>query len=249
MKIFKANSKIKKFFKDWEDGLVLSFLQGYMGFAIVDDKENPKSVQIVVGDFSFFAGVANKSLLKEGTASILTCQNEDWAREIELFFKDTIIKKKRYKMKSSVSNFDKDKLISFINSLDKKYTLKQIDKHLYYKVLSNSWSADLCSQFKNADEFVEKGLGFVILKDGEIISGASSYVIYDNSIEIEIDTKREFREKGFATVCGAKLILECLNKGLLPSWDAQDLRSVALAEKLGFIFDQPYNAYYLVENK
>lgn len=46
-----------------------------------------------------------------------------------------------------------------------------------------------------------------------------------------------------ATACGAKLILLCLERGLNPSWDAHDLRSVALAEKLGYRRGEPYVVY------
>lgn len=87
------------------------------------------------------------------------------------------------------------------------------------------------------------GLGAVILKDGETVSGASSYSGYRDGIEIEIDTKEAYRRKGLAYICGAKLILECLERGLYPSWDAQNKWSVALAEKLGYHFDYEYPAY------
>ena len=48
---------------------------------------------------------------------------------------------------------------------------------------------------------------------------------------------------GLASVCGAKLILECQERKLYPSWDAQNLWSVALAEKLGYHFSYEYTAY------
>ena len=76
-----------------------------------------------------------------------------------------------------------------------------------------------------------------------MVSGASSYSRYKNGIEIEIDTKAEFRQKGLAYACGAKLILECLSRNLYPSWDAQNKISVALAEKLGYHYDHEYTAY------
>jgi predicted GNAT family acetyltransferase len=73
-----------------------------------------------------------------------------------------------------------------------------------------------------------------------LVAGASSYSVYSGGIEIEIDTKPEYRRKGLATACGSKLILECLKRGLYPSWDAYDLRSAALAKKLGYQIDRPY---------
>lgn len=87
------------------------------------------------------------------------------------------------------------------------------------------------------------GLGAVILKDGEPVSGASSYTSYKGGIEIQIDTRKDCRRKGLACICGARLILECMERGWYPSWDAQNQWSVALAEKLGYRFDHAYTAY------
>ena len=83
----------------------------------------------------------------------------------------------------------------------------------------------------------------MIFHEGEPVAGASSYSSFDGGIEIEIDTKAEYRRRGLATACGAKLILECLDRGWYPSWDAQNPWSLALAEKLGYHFDREYTAY------
>jgi predicted GNAT family acetyltransferase len=89
------------------------------------------------------------------------------------------------------------------------------------------------------------GLGVAILKDGEPVSGASSYTSYIGGIEIQIDTKQEYRRRGLAYISGAKLILECLKRGLYPSWDAHNIWSVALAKKLGYRLDREYIAYVI----
>lgn len=46
-----------------------------------------------------------------------------------------------------------------------------------------------------------------------------------------------------ATIACSALILNCLEEGLYPSWDAQNMNSVRLAEKLGYEFDHEYVAY------
>jgi GNAT superfamily N-acetyltransferase len=76
-----------------------------------------------------------------------------------------------------------------------------------------------------------------------MVAGASSYTRYQDGIEIEIDTREDYRRKGLAYVCGARLILECLERNLYPSWDAHNRWSVALAEKLGYHFDHEYTAF------
>jgi len=193
----------------------------------------------------FCAGIPNKELIKKAAAEIIIPQNEAWSKEIENVLKDRVKKNYRYKIKKDINIFDREKLILFVNSLDKKFTLKRIDKKLYEKTLKSDWSKDLCSQFSDSEDYEKRGLGFVILYNDKIVSGASSYVVYNEGIEIEIVTDKAFRSKGLATVCGANLILECLNRDIYPSWDAIDLRSVDLANKLGYHLDMPYVVYFL----
>ena len=106
--------------------------------------------------------------------------------------------------------------------------------------MASEWAADLCENFDSADSFLKHGLGFVVLKNGEIVSGASSYTFYREGIEVEVDTREDERRRGLALACAAKLILECLNKNLYPSWDAHNRGSLALAKKLGYRFDREY---------
>ena len=98
-------------------------------------------------------------------------------------------------------------------------------------------SSDLC----------RRGVGVAALYEGVPVAGAGSYCVYRGGIEVEIDTRPDHRRRGLATACGARLILECLDRGLYPSWDAIDLRSAALAEKLGYRRGDPYPVYWIGE--
>ncbi len=148
----------------------------------------------------------------------------------------------RYAIKKEPHIFDKEKLEKAVASLPEQYTLSMIDERLYHMCKAETWSADLVSQFPNYENYCKFGIGTVICKENIIISGASSYSRYKKGIEIEIDTREECRRKGFAYVCGAKLILECLKRNLYPSWDAHNKGSVALAEKLGYHYSHTYTA-------
>ena len=118
--------------------------------------------------------------------------------------------------------------------LPKGYELKPIDATLYDKCLESPVTADFVSSFESKDKYLEYGRGMVILKDDKIVAGASSYTRYKEGIEIEVDTVEAERRKHLATVACSALILNCLKEGLYPSWDAQNINSVHLAEKLGY---------------
>ena len=81
------------------------------------------------------------------------------------------------------------------------------------------------------------------MKDGKIVSAASSYSRFLKGIDIEIDTAKEERHKGLGSAVAAKLILACLDEGLYPAWDAANKMSVRLAQKLGYEFSREYVCY------
>lgn len=136
-----------------------------------------------------------------------------------------------------------------VGGLQSGYVLKKIEDAEYNMCKEDGWANDLVSQYNDYKAYKNLGLGIVVLKDGELVAGASSYSRYDKGIEIEINTREEHRRKGLAYACGAKLILECLEKGLYPSWDAQNKGSVALAEKLGYHFSHEYVAYEVMDEE
>lgn len=240
---------IEILFKDWNETLIYSCLQGYMGTAWADSTINPKSAQIVIADFCFFAGEANEAFVKNKPKErnsdfvIMVPQHDKWADLIEKVYGQNATKVTRYAIKKESDMFDVKKLKAITVSVNTEYEIRLIDKKLFAVARENNWSADLCSQFESFDEYAQKGLGVAALHNGELVSGASSYTVYRNGIEIEIDTREDYRRKGLALACGAKLILECINRNIYPSWDAQNKASVALSEKLGYHFDKEYVAY------
>lgn len=239
-------NKIAHLFQGYEETIICSFLQGCMGYAITVKEQNPSAAIIVVGDFCMIAGKPNKALVKKLTAPIIAPQNEEWEKLIEKVWKDRVKKGLRYAIKKEHDVFDVEKLSRYAILTAQEYEIKLIDQQIYEQAINEEWSVDLCSQFEDYQDYKSRGLGVAVLHKGKLVAGASSYVIYKDGIEIEIDTKREYRRKGLATACGSRLILECLKRGLYPSWDAYDLRSVALAEKLGYHLDKPYTIYEMV---
>jgi len=172
---------------------------------------------------------------------IMTPQNDEWAGLIEECYPDCT-KNMRYAIKKD-TRFDKALLKANVEKLPKGYELKEIDAELYDMCLADPVSADFVSSFESKEKYLKWGRGMVIMKDGAIVSGASSYTRYKDGIEIEVDTVESERRKGLATIVCSALILRCLEEGLYPSWDAQNMGSVHLAEKLGYEFAHEYAAY------
>ncbi len=240
-------------FEHWQETIIWSCLDRIMGSIYADNIQNPKSAMAVLGDFCFFTGAPNPELVafkqKEAIPDftpdfiIMIPQTPQWSDLIEKCYGSNAKKVTRYAMKKEPDIFDIEKLQQAISSLSPEYSLKLIDKDIYHLCQTTGWSRDLVSQFPDHSAYQQLGLGVAAFHNETMVSGASSYSRYKNGIEIEIDTKAEFRQKGLAYACGAKLILECLSRNLYPSWDAQNKISVALAEKLGYHYDHEYTAY------
>ena len=99
--------------------------------------------------------------------------------------------------------------------------------------------------FRDVTEYLQKG-DLLVINDSRVIPARMYGVKEESGIEIEVDTRNDCRRRELAQVCCAALILECLQRGLYPSWDAQNPFSVALAEKLGYHFSHTYPAYEVI---
>ena len=245
-KLEKENLTIaKKFFKEIKFYMTKTALQGYMGEVFVDNLENPDFACVLLGRFFFIDGNPNNKLAKKVLASIddyykTIIANENWFEAIEDVYKDKFEIDYRYSIKKD-TKFDKEKLNKLILDKSEEYEIKPIDKEIY-KIIkaTNSFSTNI----KMTTDYEKYGIGFcAINKDNEIVAVITSNGIYDDGVEINIKIEENDRGKGLGTILSAKMILECLERKLYPSWDAANLDSVGLAEKLGYEVDSKYIIY------
>ncbi len=135
-------ARLAPLFAGWEETLIWSYLEGFMGYAIPDDAENPTAAQIVVGDFCFFAGEPNEALVAKAAAPILTPQNRAWCRVIERVWGERVHKQLRYAIRKEPDVFDIPKLTAYAAALPREYTLARMDESLYCQAKAAAWSCD-----------------------------------------------------------------------------------------------------------
>lgn len=242
---------LRKFYDEDLDVVLLSCIEGNMGEAWVDDKTEPTMAIAIVADFCYLFGVVDdyedniyvRRLLDKALGKIIMIFHNSWVALIEKHYVNRFKMFMRFSIKREPDVFQRNILSSYIKAVESNFEIKRIDEDIYYKVLNDAFMADCCSNFTSIDSFLKNGIGYVIMHDNKIISGASSYSYCKGSIEITIGTKKEYRKKGFALACASKLILECLDNNIYPRWDAVNMESVALAEKLGYHFDKEYKVY------
>ena len=237
--------KAEALFSGWNETVIASCLQGVMGRAYVSDN----AAAAYLGDLSFYAGTPCEELLRfkpnpESSFVIMVPGSNDWEPLLEQIYGERAKKRTRYAIcKDTV--FDRTQLENLKARLPGSFTMELLGRDVYNYCQENEWCRDWVSQFDSYEDFHRRGLGVVVKKDGIPVSGASSYSVYREGIEIQIDTREDHRRQGLAAAAAAGLILECLDRGLYPSWDASNLWSVALAEKLGYQLDHEYDAYFV----
>ena len=244
-------ARIAPLFEGWPVYLFRTVLDGEMGEAYATD--NDAAAVLCLPEFSFLAGDAScadaealAAIVPEGAVCDMRYwapRDEAWARVIERALDGKARMTQRYAIRKDVHRFDVARLNALTRALPPDCELRAIDGPLYHMALSQGWSCDLVAKFRDEADFLTRGLGVVALSGGEIVSGASSFVVFRGGIEVEIDTRRDQRRRGLAAACGAQLLLTCFSRGLYPSWDAHNTASVALAEKLGYVPGRPYDVY------
>ncbi|MBC8558842.1 GNAT family N-acetyltransferase [Fumia xinanensis] len=243
--------RISPLYEGIQETLIWGCLDGSMGRAFADNAEHPKAAQIVSGDFCFLAGDSLAPGAKElilnfhacGDCMFIVPYGENWASQIEKVYGARAQRITRYAIHKDGDVFDREHLKRLSKSLPQGFCMTPIGEKEYEMILQEKWCRDFCGNFLSSKDYVNRGLGFVAWHDGKIVAGASSYTVYQGGIEIEIVTHENYRQRGLASACGAALILACLQKGLYPSWDAANLKSVGLAKKLGYHYDREYLAY------
>ena len=229
---------------------ILSYLQGHVGRGWADDLTNPTCVRIMFDEICYFYGnhksAGAVALVKDVPDGIkwlsMIPQNDGWGSIIETTWENAS-KFQRYKLKFDADKIDRKKLQAYIDNLPPEYSLVQIDEDVYHQTLESYVSEEWYGLYNSVRDYVERGLGYCIFLGDKLVSGASSCVSSNGRIEIQIDTDENYQRRGLATVCAARLILECLKRNIYPRWDADCQESLALAEKLGYSFEREYNAY------
>lgn len=240
-------NKVEKLFGDWPFPYWAQAMNQKIKI-YVDDPVSPKSAIGCLGGWRYCAGKPSKALITHGKPRDwfgLFPQNKQWEKLIEQCYPDAE-KNTRFAIRHD-ANFDKEKLQAMIDALPEGYELKKIDFKVYdlCKKVEDDDLEDLIGWFESKKQFLELGLGYAVVLDGKVVGGASTAYRFPKAIDIEVDVAKKHRRKGLASAAAAKLILDCLERGWKPTWDAANMKSVHLSEKLGYAFDHKYHCYWI----
>lgn len=226
------------------DTLLDAAFLGYHGRILVDNIKKPSILFVDVGHTYYYYGDAFGKEAKlfaslvEDYAEIHA--SDDWVKRIKEAYPDKVHHITRYEMDDS--SISLSKLEEIVNNKDEDLIIKQIDEELYHTLIKQDWTSSMVENFTSVEDFMEHGFGFVLLnKNGDILSGTSSFARYSQGYEVEVQTHISHRRKGYALLISAYFIKETMKQGKHAHWDAQNIHSKRLAEKLGYTLKRTYH--------
>jgi GNAT superfamily N-acetyltransferase len=224
-------------------------LEGQMGRVYVDDINSPTVYKIQTGPFLYFAGDPISSGAKTFLEDIkpyllLMPSSPGWIESANEMYQGRLACMDRYSFSSeSLSIEHLDRLMNQIPMIGE---VIPIDLGFAGKILGKDYFIDL-SEFDSPEDFVQRGAGFYMKADGQIIGAAYSSLVCSQGIEVSLFVLDEYRRMGVGTILSSILLKWCLQNNVDPHWDAANPESSELARKLGYQMVGGYKAYYLKE--
>jgi GNAT superfamily N-acetyltransferase len=227
-----------------------AILEGSMGKVLVNKQENPSAVVLSLPQYKIFilGGDAQHPSAREFLAklpgfSTLLFGMKGWKELIDEVHGGKVITLQRYAF--SNENLDLEKLKGIRSQLSEKFQIERINLQQAQQIADKK--SDLADGqslgFASPEDFIERGFGYCALEQGKIVCVASTGAVCTKGIEIQINTDKRYRGRGLASATGAALIIECLENGIDPNWDAATEISAGLAVKLGYTPRGEYDTY------
>ena len=119
------------------------------------------------------------------------------------------------------------------------YQLRQIDSALLASLDPPSRAAltgEIACCWRSTEYFLGQGFGFCVVRGEELVAWSTAEYVSGRDTGIGIETKEEYRGRGFATAAAAAFVDHCQTHGLTPYWDSwrSNAPSVAVGRKVGF---------------
>jgi RimJ/RimL family protein N-acetyltransferase len=148
-------------------------------------------------------------------------------------------------MKFSPDSLDLAKIHNLKRNIPPKFELQKINRD-NIRTVDSTVHRTIDLHFGSINGLLKQGVGFCVVHRKRIVSLAYSAFPFIDEFEVQVDTVDNpyYRRKGLATAVSAALIEHALENDIVPHWDAANLASRRLAEKLGYSDPVSWEAYY-----
>jgi len=169
------------------------------------------------------------------------CLSDVWERELLTSFPDMVCTQ-RYQMVYSSDERVLYNLETYKDAISPEYKCKRFEENAYMMSPFHHGS-----NYNSYENFKLNGSGFVVWDKEKIVSSASSFLSYENEVELDVSTLVDYRNKGLGIACCAEMLLDCMSRNIRVHWDAQNIASLHMAKKLGYSLECTYKAFSFVK--
>jgi GNAT superfamily N-acetyltransferase len=225
-------------------GCLEAGLNGDFGEAFTDDLDRP-TVGLLVLDFYFPGGdpsapAAPSAVHSMKTPATVVVSDDAWVPLLQETFHGRVRPHERVDFLPGA--WDRARLEGFLQ-LEAGYRMERVTA--YSAQQFSELAPSLVYNFRSLADFIERGVGFGVIHHDRFVSGCSSFTLSGGKLEFEIQTHPEFRRRGLALACAARMVLHCIDNGIEPCWDAHNEPSALLAKKLGFVEKRRYKSWLI----
>ncbi|MBR3057741.1 MAG: GNAT family N-acetyltransferase [Clostridiales bacterium] len=187
--------------------------------------------------FTYLSGKPDEAFLAENPDVIyntrLVCMSSEWEENIRKLPIKFILR--RELMAPLCAESKKE-----MRALPEGYSISSFTEEIF-----EAHPFDHGRGYADYQDFSEKATGAVVLFDGKVVSASSSFLTFEDHVELDVFTDEEHRGKGLADHCVYEMIRQSHSKGLTVHWDAQNPMSAKMAISHGFVPQAEYAVYWL----
>jgi GNAT superfamily N-acetyltransferase len=177
-------------------------------------------------------------------ATILPCPAK-WVNTCKAYNKWTLEKYFRYELHHK--NIEGSHLDKIIAEHVSQFEAQKIDLLLATKINIDRHFNYHLQNFESPDDFINRGIGYAIIYQDSIIAVASSALVCEKGIEINIMVLPEFRGNSLSKLLAAHILKAVVSENKIPHWDAANEISLNLAKRLGYEFINAYPVYRVIK--
>jgi len=119
---------------------------------------------------------------------------------------------------------------------------------LFSKEVDTSFAEDiLLDWWASLDDFLTKSAGYCVISNNTVVALCyGSFRASERLWAIGVDTRKDYRRKGFAKVATREMLRLCQRRSIVPYWDCMEtnLPSRRLADGFGFSLDFVYQVFW-----
>jgi len=223
-------------------------IEGQMGRAFVDDLDSPGAFMIRTGPLCYFAGSSDSEggqamMANLDQYSIIMPSTEGWIELARRVHGKRLLPFPRYSF--SADKLSTEHVDRLLQDSPHRSDITPIDSAIAARFAGVPDHFVDLSDYDSPDDFARRGIGYCLPNGGDVAAAAFSSLICSKGAEMSVFVMPQLRRKGVATALACAVIRDCLENRLEPHWDAANVESCLLAEKLGYVQTGAYEAYFL----